>query len=221
MPTHYIQPVADSTYPLREGNRLQPLIGGEAAFRRILQAVDRAEHSVWVTVAFLNESFRFPDGRGDLFEELDRAAGRGLDIRALFWRSPRVYELEQGGHFLGTAEDHAMLDERGARFKARWDELDKTYCHHQKSWLIDAGQGSEVAFVGGINLGNGSVTAHPFPAREIGHTQDIYCELAGPSATDVHHNFAQRWKGASARAEPLGAWPDASRVDDIPFPREL
>ena len=36
MDSHHIQPVDDTTYPLREGNRVQPLIGGEAAFRHWL-----------------------------------------------------------------------------------------------------------------------------------------------------------------------------------------
>ena len=45
-----------------------------------------------------------------------------------------------------------MLDARGSRFRIRWDRAPGPYCQHQKSWLIDAGQASETAFVGGINL---------------------------------------------------------------------
>ena len=205
-------------YPIRAGNRVVPLVGGERAFRRICQAVETAQHSVFVTIAFLDPHFAFPDGRGHLFDVLDRAAARGLDVRALFWRSPEAWEFERGGHLLGNEDDHRELGRRGSRWKARWDRLDKTYCHHQKSWLVDAGRAGEVAFVGGINLNNGSVTAHPFPKREIGHTQDIYCELAGPAATDVHHNFVQRWNLASERAMPLGAWPTPERVDDLAAP---
>jgi phosphatidylserine/phosphatidylglycerophosphate/cardiolipin synthase-like enzyme len=35
---------------------------------------------------------------------------------------------------------------------------------------------------------------------------DAYVEVTGPSATDVHHNFAQRWNEASERAEEDGVW---------------
>ncbi len=39
-----------------------------------------------------------------------------------------------------------------------------------------------------------------------GHTRederhDIFTEIGGPCATDVHHNFIQRWNGASERVE--------------------
>ena len=224
MPSSHIPSIEEGPYPVRTGNRIRPLIGGETAFRQICEAVEAARHSVWVTVAFLESSFEFPDARGHLFDLLDNAAERGLDVRALFWRSPEAWAFDPGSHFLGSEEDHALLLDRGARFAARWDRLDKTYCHHQKSWLIDAGRGGEVVFVGGTNLDNESVTTHPFPLREGGsssHTQDVYCELAGPVATDVHHNFAQRWNGASERALPLGAWPAPDRVDDLALPLKV
>ena len=58
---------------------------------------------------------------------------------------------------------------------------------------------SEVAFVGGINLNNGSVVSPGHAPRESGSTHDVYVELRGPAATDVHHNFVQRWNEASDR----------------------
>lgn len=224
MSLSHIPSIAEGPYPLRSGNRVRPLIGGERAFRRICEAVEDACHSVWVTVAFLESTFEFPDGRGHLFDVLDRAADRGLDVRALFWSSPEVWDLEPGSHFVGSEKDHALLADRSARFTARWDRLDGTYCHHQKSWLIDAGRSGEIAFVGGINLDLDSVTMHPFPVRKggtVSHTQDVYCELAGPVASDVHHNFAQRWNGASERDATLGAWPAPDRVDDVVFPEKV
>ena len=210
--------IEESSYPLRLGNLLRPLIGGEPAFRRICEAVEAARHSVWVTVAFLAGDVELPDLRGHLFDVLDGAAARGLDVRALFWRSPEAAAAGQGDIFHGTEQDHEFLQRRGAAFLARWDRLDKTYCHHQKSWVIDAGTPRETAFVGGINLTRSSVTMHPFQARDGGHTQDIYCEVRGPAATDVHHNFVQRWNGASERDLDLGAWPSADGVGDLDFP---
>ncbi len=208
----------ESSYPLRRGNLLRPLIGGEPAFRRICEAAEAARHSVWVTVAFLGKDVELPDRRGHLFDVLDRAAARGLDVRALFWRSPEAGAAGEGDIFHGTEQDHELLRRRSAGFLARWDRLDKTYCHHQKTWLIDAGTERETTFVGGINLTRSSVTVHPFPARDAGHTQDIYCEVRGPAATDVHHNFVQRWNGASERGLDLGVWPSAELVGDLEFP---
>ena len=52
----------------------------------------------------------------------------------------------------------------------------------------------------GINLNNESVVSPGHHAgRDHGHTHDVYVELIGPSASDVHHNFVQRWNEASER----------------------
>jgi phosphatidylserine/phosphatidylglycerophosphate/cardiolipin synthase-like enzyme len=216
----HVPPALRGSYPVRPGNAVRPLVDGEPAFRRICEAVEAAQRSVWVTVAFLERDVAMPDGRGSFFDVLDAAARRGLDVRALFWREPRLHELEPGStHFPGNAEERAWLRERGAAFLARWDRHPRAFCHHQKSWLVDAGLPGEVAFVGGINLLHSSVArpGHPPAAREQDH--DVYVEVCGPAASDVHHNFAQRWNGASERGLADGAWPDARSAGDLALPR--
>ncbi len=215
-------PVArGGAYPLRPANAVRPLIDGEPAFRRICQAVEAARSSVWVTVAYLERDVPMPDGRGSFFDVLERAAARGLDVRALFWREPRLVEVEpESTHFEGHEADRRWLAERGARFLARWDRLPDAYCQHQKSWLVDAGESGEVAFVGGINPLASSVTSPGHPSREGEQEHDVYVEVRGPAATDVHHNFAQRWNGASERAAD-GAWPDLASAGDLEFPALL
>ena len=65
-------PFAQSgSYPVRAGNRLRPLIDGEPAYSRICEAVEAAQHSVWLTVAWIWDDFRLPGGRGSLFDLLD------------------------------------------------------------------------------------------------------------------------------------------------------
>jgi len=216
-------------YPPRPGNAARPLVDGEPAFRRIAAAVEAARASVWVTVAFVERDLVLPGARGTFFDLLERAAARGLEVRALFWREPELGRLLPGAsHFAGSAEERAWLAARGARFLARWDHLPH-YCHHQKSWLIDAGRPGEVAFVGGINLDHGSLVAPGHPPVRGGRSDediyanihDLYLELSGPAATDVHHNFVQRWNEASERDRPDGAWPDAERAGRLPFPAAL
>jgi phosphatidylserine/phosphatidylglycerophosphate/cardiolipin synthase-like enzyme len=80
------------------------------------------------------------------------------------------------------------------------------FCQHQKSWVIDAGRPSETAFVGGLNLTVVAMQRH-----------DVYAEITGPSATDVHHNFAERWNEASEREAPDGNWACDS-IDVLPLP---
>ena len=145
------------SYPLRSGNWVQPLVDGGPAFERICAAVEAARDRVWVTVAFHELGFRMPGGRGSLFDVLDAAVRRGIDVRVIFWRHLQLSEMSPGVHFAGTESDRKMLAERGARFLARWDQAYGPYCQHQKSWLVDCGTADEVAFVGGINLDQGSV----------------------------------------------------------------
>jgi len=218
-----IPPATGGSYPLRGGNTVRPLVDGGPAFRRIVAAVEAARASVWVTVAFIERDLELPGARGSFFDLLDRAAARGLDVRVLFWREPELERLLPGAsHFGGSEAERAWLAARDTRFLARWDHLPR-YCHHQKSWLVDAGRAEEVAFVGGINLDHGSMVS-PGHAPVGGapdiyvNVHDVYLELRGPAAADVHHNFVQRWNEASERECPDGAWPDCERAGLLRFP---
>ncbi len=216
-----IAAASGGSYPLRGGNRIRPLIDGVPAFRAILGAIENAKQSVWLTVAFLDHDLVFPDAHGAFFDVLERAAARGLDVRVLFWSEPEIEKMLTGSsHFPADAANFRLLAERCPHLLARWDRL-RGYCHHQKTWLVDAGTDGEVVFVGGINLDKDSIVSPGHPHGEIGgatSNHDVYAELAGPSATDVHHNFVQRWNEASEREAPFGAFPSLSRADDLPFP---
>jgi phosphatidylserine/phosphatidylglycerophosphate/cardiolipin synthase-like enzyme len=213
------------SYPLRGGNQIRPLIDGVPAFRAILAAVEKARHSVWLTVAFLDHDLVFPDAHGGFFDVLERAAARGLDVRVLFWSEPEIAKMLAGSsHFPAEAANFRKLSERCPGILARWDRL-RGYCHHQKSWLIDAGTDDEVVFVGGINLDKDSIVSPGHPDGELSgegtNNHDVYAELRGPAATDVHHNFVQRWNEASEREQPFGAFPSIARADDLPFPSRI
>ena len=184
----YIPGATSGPYPARPGNRVAPAGRWAGDRPRIGEAIDAARHSVWLTVAFYSDDFLFPDGRGPLFDVLDRAVARGVDVRLLIWR-PNPETAPSPRMFGGSAEQRALLARRGSRFKIRWDRAATVFCQHQKSWVIDAGRPSETAFVGGLNLTVVAMERH-----------DVYVEVTGPSATDVHHNFAQRWNEASERA---------------------
>ena len=201
----YIPGVVSGSYPVRDGNRVVPLVGAATFFSRLCDAVDDARHSVWITVAFWDRKFLFPDGRG-LLDVLGRAVARGIDVRLLVWRPNKEATLHPI-MFGGTAEDREMLRQSGTRVRMRWDRAIDRYCQHQKSWVVDAGFPSEVAFVGGANL----------TARSYDHHHDVYLEVTGPSATDVHHNFVQRWNEASERAVEDGNW-NGDAADQLPFP---
>ena len=202
-PEPHIPFLATGSYPVRSGNRVRPLIDGEPAFRRICESIERARHSIWLTAAFINPDFAMPDGRGSLFDVLDRAVARGLDVRVIFWR----HNPESSGYgrtFSGSSGDRDMLEARGSRFRIRWDRAHGAFCQHQKMWIVDAGQPFETSFVGGMNLRAAYVVAPGHVGA--GQIHDIYVEVSGPAASDVHHNFVQRWNEASERMADDGVW---------------
>jgi phosphatidylserine/phosphatidylglycerophosphate/cardiolipin synthase-like enzyme len=209
---------AGEGFPLRAGNVVRPLVDGVPAFGRIAEAALAARRRLWVTIAFLDRTVALGDGVGTFFDLLDRVASRGVDVRVVFWREPRLDPAPPGWeHFPGNADERAWLRARGTRFLARWDHLPRG-CHHQKSWLVDAGEPGEVAFVGGINIDRMSISA-PGHRGGIGEQyHDVYAEVRGPVATDVHRNFVQRWNHASERALADGFWPEGVTGDDLPFP---
>lgn len=206
---------------MRDGNAIRPLVDGGPAFTRIAEAVEAARASVWVTVAFIEADLELPGGRGSLFDLLDDAAGRGVDVRALVWDPDEVFRAAmEGGHLPATPDSHAHFDERGSAVQVRWDRV-PGQCQHQKSWVVDGGTDTEVAFVGGINLNQGSVAWPGHAAREVhereGNIHDLYVEAVGPVAGDVTANFVERWNLASERGEPHGDWP-VDATTDLPAP---
>ena len=228
--TRTIPPAFGGAYPKRSGNTVRPLIDGPEAFGRIAEAVAKAEHSVWMTLAFHEAEFRFPNNQGSLFDVLGAAADRGVDVRGLFWREPDLESMVSDSQiFAGTPEEQEMLRERNWQGKIRWDVL-PGFCHHQKSWLIDAGKPGECAFVGGINLDRGSLSPRGHMVRDLSGSgvadlyaeiHDLYLEVSGPATTDVFHNFVQRWNQASEKARPDGSFPDAATASDLKPPKQL
>ncbi|NEW09078.1 hypothetical protein GK047_24180 [Paenibacillus sp. SYP-B3998] len=86
--------LASGSYPVRHGNRVRPLVDSAPTFRRICEAIEAARHSVWLTITFMSPDFQMPDKRGTLFDVLDSAVLRGLDVRVIFWRP----NLESSGY---------------------------------------------------------------------------------------------------------------------------
>jgi phosphatidylserine/phosphatidylglycerophosphate/cardiolipin synthase-like enzyme len=209
-------------YPIRPGNDVRPLIDGEPVFRRIGDVVESAQFSVWVTVAFLRDGFELPDGRGSFFDVLDRAAGRGLDVRVVFWRPTEELVGWRDVTFWGAPEHLARLEACDPRVLVRWDRSPTRACQHQKSWLVDAGRAESVAFVGGLNLNPQSVVAPGHRSGRDRQVHDVYVELHGPATTDVHHNFVERWNHATEATRTgghpleLAAMPPPSPTPAVP-----
>lgn len=209
--------VDSGSYPTRGGNQVQPWIDGEPAFRRICEAIEAAQQSVWATITFLWPSFQMPDGRGRPLDVFESAARRGIDVRLIFWRPDDKTANLRTNAFWGSADHFQALTQHYPHVNIRWDRAHPGYCQHQKSWLIDANLPTATAFVGGINLNPHSLV-RPGHMGE-GHNHDVYVELTGPAVADVQHNFVQRWNEASDRTAADGCWGPGSEID-LAFPQQ-
>jgi cardiolipin synthase A/B len=209
--------VRTGSYPTRGGNAVRLLIDGEPAFRRICEAIEVAQHRVWVTITFMWPGVQMPDSHGSPLDVLERAARRGVDVRIIFWRPDAQTKSFEKNAFWGSPE-HFELLKHHPRVNVHWDRAEPGYCQHQKSWLIDAETDGAIAFVGGINLNPHSMVS-PGHTGE-GQNHDAYVELSGPSVADVQHNFVQHWNEASERHASDGHWGELGQTD-LPFPTEL
>jgi cardiolipin synthase A/B len=218
VPSEAIPIVETGSYPTRRGNQVIPWVDGAPAFRRICEAIEAAQESVWVTVTFMWPSFQMPDGRGSTLDVLERAARRDIDVRVIFWRPDDKTVRWRRNAFWGSSAHFDLLSRRASGLKIRWDRAHPGFCQHQKTWLIDATRDVATSFIGGMNL-NPHALATPDHDGEDQH-HDIYVEMRGPAVADVHHNFTQRWNEASECDRSDGRWGNGSR-DGLDYPTHL
>jgi len=210
-------PEDSGPYPVRPGNRVDFWIDGVPFYERLAAAFRAARTRIWAIVSFIEPAFCFPDGTS-WWDLLDESLARGVDVRVLFWRNPGFFKTEHV--FLGSPEDRAFLAARGSTWAARWDSSkdDQAHCHHQKAYVIDGGEDSAIAFVGGMVLSHATL-AHP-GHRSGFEKHDAFAELVGPVVADAEHNFVQRWNLAATDAE-APPWPDPARAGPLPMPQRV
>ncbi len=188
------------------GNDVRPLVHGATYFQRL--------HDV-IADTSAGDVLCFTDWRGDPDQQLTddpdsrisdvlcHAAGRGVVVKGLLWRSHLdVLRYSAGtNRHLGSAVNDAggevLLDQRVRPFGS----------HHQKLVVV-RGQRIDVAFAGGIDLclsrrddatHAGDRQATPI-TPEYGDTppwHDVQLELRGPVVGDLEAVFRERWDDPS------------------------
>ena len=190
--------------PVTAGNRVVPLVHGATYFARLVEVVSALGTGdlVWFTDWRGDaDELLGPDGP-DVAELFTAAARRGVDVRALLWRSHSdrtsfsAQENQRLGRDINEAGGTALLDQRVRRGGS----------HHQKLVVVRHRDrpADDVAFVGGIDLSHsrrddsqhaGDRQRQPMDPR-YGATppwHDAVLEIRGPAVRDVQASFAQRW----------------------------
>jgi phosphatidylserine/phosphatidylglycerophosphate/cardiolipin synthase-like enzyme len=206
------------------GNRVDPLVHGAVYFRRLLEAIRELG---------AGDQLYFTDWRGDPDQRLGddpgsevgavlaAAAGRGVWVRGLVWRSHldrlgfSANENRHLGQEVNSAGGEVLLDQR-VRLGGS---------HHQKLVVIRRPERPErdVAFVGGIDLCHSrrdnadhhgdrqrQTMAPVYGERPPWH--DAQVAIQGPAVGDLEFCFRERWDDRSPLSrDPLGILHDLLR----------
>ena len=191
------------------GNRVRALVHGRTYFAELMRCVEAAGEGdlVWFTDWRSDPDQRLGDEPGsELVEVLGRALDRGVDVRALVWRSQAAAMgyAHQEHRDLGD-----LLQERGADVQLDM-RVTRAGTHHQKFVVVRHRDdpARDIAFVGGIDLCHGRrddamhegdpQTLHV--ADEYGDRapwHDVQVALQGPVVHDVETVFRERWEDST------------------------
>jgi cardiolipin synthase len=164
-----------SARPLLPGNRVAPLIDGDAAYPAMLAAIERAEHSIALATYIFDSSKvgrRFVDA-------LAAARARGVAVRVLLDDVGARYSYPQADRLL------AARGVRVARFLPMWRAPYYNLRNHRKLLVVDGRYG----VTGGMNIRAHHVLADN-PRQP---TRDLAFEVEGPVVAQLMEVFAEDW----------------------------
>jgi cardiolipin synthase len=189
--------------PLTTGNRIGPLVNGDAAFPAMLAAIDAAEKSVsLVTYIFDNDQ----TGR-QFVVALERALKRGVAVRVLvdsagarYTWPPITWRLRHAKiPFAKFLPSSLLMPWRVATINLR---------NHRKALVVDG----VVAFTGGINLRHGNVLADQ-PKKPV---QDLHFRVTGPVVTELQEACANDWMFTTEEILDGDLWfPETKEAGDV------
>jgi len=172
--------------PLHAGNQVEPLYGGDSAYRAMLDGISNARESV----TLCSYIFDNDDAGNEFLQALVDAQGRGVQVRVLidgvgarYTRPTMVRRLRQ--HGVPVA---AFLPTRLPRL-LQYSNLR----NHRKIMVVDGHTG----FTGGMNIRDAHCLSRnpPFPV------DCVHFRIKGPVVRNLQRTFAIDWQ--FARGETL------------------
>lgn len=169
-------------WPLVQGNAIEPLHNGEAAYPPMLAAIHAARTQILLTTYIFETN-----ATGKRFvAALARARRRGVEIRVLLDGVGELYSCPRAGRLL---ERVGVVFARFMRPRLLPPSFHINMRNHRKMLVVDG----ETAFVGGMNIGDRHLLDHP-GGQGVG---DIHFRLRGPIVTQVQTIFAEDWRFAT------------------------
>lgn len=183
--------------PLVGGNRISPLHNGEAAYPRMLSAIEDAASHVYMTTYIFETNAM---GRR-FIKVLSDARRRGVDVRVI---------IDGIGDFYSRPRASALLSESGVKV-VRFlpptllpPAVHINLRNHRKLLIADG----HTAFIGGMNIGDRHLAdVRSNPKRVV----DAHFLLKGPIVRQIEGVFIEDWRFSTGEilnpppAEPVAA----------------
>ncbi|RUL88776.1 cardiolipin synthase [Tautonia sociabilis] len=187
---------------LMGGNRVEPLDGGDAAYRAMAQAIDEAKHSV----TLLTYIFRFDAAGSPLADALARARHRGVSIRILIDSVGSVHEGKPiVEHLRGLGLPVALFIPTLRPDWIRYANLR----NHRKVLVVDG----RLGFTGGMNILDDFLDPGR-DARGCGkNCRDLHFRIRGPIVKALQQAFADDWAFTTGELLDGPPW----YADDLPI----
>jgi len=166
-------------HPALAGNRLTPLVTGDEAYPKMLQAIRGAKAHIHLQSFIIGS-----DATGSEFmEALAAKAAEGVEIRLLYDRfgSTRA-------HLCGLFRKYNRLSNVQVAGWTQADVLKRQFQinlrNHRKILVVDGTR----AFFGGINLQDRNTSAH-----KHGPIRDYHFDVQGPLVQEFQYSFLRDW----------------------------
>lgn len=185
-----------SRFPLRDGNHIHILRGGDEAYPAMIEAIDKAKDTVALQTYIFDD-----DAAGRRFvAALANAVHRGVQVRVLidavgsrYSRPPIIRHLRRNG----VPAALFMTNPLGLRMPYA------NLRSHRKIMVVDG----HIGFTGGMNIREGFMSS----VSGTDTTQDTHFRVIGPVATQLMSVFAQDWQFTTNEVLPFDPWCDETQ----------
>ena len=165
--------------PLTSGNKIEILFNGEAVYPAMFDAIDRAEHSV-----FLSTYIFKTDSTGRQFiEKLAHAKERGVDVKVIIDGIGEYYSMLGAG---------TLMKKQGINF-ARFlppavmpPSIHINLRNHRKILIVD----EKTGFTGGLNIGSNHLADNLLNKSRV---VDTHFMIHGPIVSQIEKVFIDDW----------------------------
>ncbi len=181
-----------SRFPLRDGNHIKMLEGGDQAYPAMIAAIDSAQKSIALqTYIFDNDS----EGR-KIVDALVRAQDRGVQVRVLIDAIGSKYSRPPIIRLLRSKKIPSALFMTNPLWFLRMPYANLR--SHRKILVVDG----QIGFTGGMNIRAGFVTA----VSGASTASDTHFFVEGPVVLQLVSVFAHDWEFTTKEALPYETW---------------